>query len=86
MQVLLFLTALLSALTGVIAGPHGDESRLARAEQRLVGVVAEVAPAASVALRPLAGFAPLVRKVALPYGRAPVPTRPTLVGTVLLIE
>lgn len=75
MQVLLLLTALMSALTGVFAGARADDSRLARAEAPLVAAAEAVAAVPAVVLRPAsvlpsvaasAAFVPPPRPAGLP--------------------
>ena len=51
-QFLLLLTALMSALTGVLAGPRGVDARPSQAEAQLVAVVQAIAPASAAATRP----------------------------------
>lgn len=84
MQVLLFLTALLSALTGVVAGPRADDSRLAHAQQSLIAVAEAVAPASAAAVRPAPAAPALVRTMLFPT-QAP-PARPAPLATVKLVE
>lgn len=86
MQVLLFLTALLSALTGIAAGPGADESRLGRAEERLVAALQVIAPAAAAAIRPSQPLPPLAISVTGNLKASSPPVRPAPLATVKLIE
>lgn len=83
MQVLLFLTALLSAMTGVAAGARADDMRVARAEERLVVAAAAIAPAAASAPCPVRPRPLLVRATALPFQAS---FRPAPLATIRLIE
>ena len=86
MHVLLLLTALLGALTGLGSEARGGESRLARAEGQVVAIAAaQVAPTAS-SYRPVAE-APVPLRVAppTPVGAFP-PARPAPLATVKLLE
>ena len=86
MQVLLFLTALLSALTGVIAGPRADVSRLPHAEGRVIAAVEAVAPASIIAERPAQPQPASQPTAASPVQIRTVSVWPALLATVKLIQ
>ena len=85
MQVLLFLTALLSALSGVVAGPTVDESRRTHAQEQLIATVAAVAPARQSIVRPVQA-APSLARMILPGRIAVSPARPAPLSTVKFLE
>lgn len=86
MEFLLFLSALMSAVTGAFAGPRGVEARLDRAEAQMISFAQIAAPARAAVLRPAQELPSVFHVRRLVPERPPGPVRPSPLAKVRLVE
>ena len=86
MQILLLLSALLSALTGAFVGPASADVRMDRAEAQIGAPAEAVTPSQAPAARPIEPCARVAGREKRPDVAPAVPIRPAPLKDICLIE